>query len=195
MDKFVESINTAVPLSVEEWAMLTSFSALGKSVFLKKGEHLLEPGNVNDILVFVSSGILRHYVTDANGNEKIVRLYMDGRVFDDCAKIAAPIDYGIQAIEDSELLCFSQHDILESAMQFSMLERVGGALAIKNMQLDNEHIALLMKYTPEERYKYIIENRPELVQRLSVTHLAQYLDMSRETLSRIRAKVFEHGVL
>lgn len=63
---------------------------------------------------------------------------------------------------------------------------------LKNHQ---EHITILMKYNPEERYKYLIANKPDLFKRISVTHIAQFLDMSRETLSRMRAKVFEQNIL
>ena len=52
-----------------------------------------------------------------------------------------------------------------------------------------------MKFSPEERYKYLLTNKPELVQRISVTHLAQFLDISRETLSRMRARLAEQNIL
>ena len=54
---------------------------------------------------------------------------------------------------------------------------------------------MLMKPGPEERYKFLLQTEPELVNRVSVTHLAQYLGISRETLSRMRAKVAEGSIL
>ncbi|UPT65416.1 MAG: Crp/Fnr family transcriptional regulator [Sphingobacteriales bacterium JAD_PAG50586_3] len=195
MDKFIAQIASQVQLTNEELSIVKEFAALGKSVSLKKGEHLLDAGTINDLMVFVNEGILRQYVTDANGNEKIIQLLMDGRFFEDCVEIAAPIDYAIQAIEDCELTCFKMTDVVGFSSKFTVMEKIGNTMAMGNMQQNNEHIALLMKYTPEERYKYVLEHKPELIQRLSVTHLAQYLDMSRETLSRIRSKVFEHNVL
>jgi CRP-like cAMP-binding protein len=195
MDKFVSHIQKQVQLTDDELYVVKEFAAFGKTILLKKGEHLLEPGNMNDLFVFVNEGILRQYVTDANGNEKIIQLLMEGRAFEDCVEIAAPIDYAIQAIEDCELYCFNMQDIAHLNEKFAVLERIGNTMAMSNMQVNNEHIALLMKYTPEERYKYILEHKPELIQRLSVTHLAQYLDISRETLSRIRGKVFEQSIL
>jgi len=43
-------------------------------------------------------------------------------------------------------------------------------------------------YTPTERYRYIEKNNPRLLQRVSLTQIASYLGIARETLSRIRAK-------
>ncbi|MFN3997197.1 Crp/Fnr family transcriptional regulator [Algoriphagus sp.] len=39
-----------------------------------------------------------------------------------------------------------------------------------------------------ERYLHILENEPALIQRIPLTYLASYLGISRETLSRLRAK-------
>ena len=47
---------------------------------------------------------------------------------------------------------------------------------------------LLKIYTPAERYHYIEQNMPHVLQRVSLSHLASFLGVSRETLSRIRAK-------
>ncbi len=47
---------------------------------------------------------------------------------------------------------------------------------------------LLKIYTPAERYHYIERNTPHVLQRVPLSHLASFLGVSRETLSRIRAK-------
>ena len=43
--------------------------------------------------------------------------------------------------------------------------------------------------TPEQRYSFLLENKPHYLQRIPLTHLASYLGMSRETLTRIRKKI------
>jgi CRP-like cAMP-binding protein len=40
----------------------------------------------------------------------------------------------------------------------------------------------------QERYKALIKDSPEILQRVSLTDIASFLGVSRETLSRIRAK-------
>jgi hypothetical protein len=39
-----------------------------------------------------------------------------------------------------------------------------------------------------DKYQVLLENQPELLQRIPLTYLASFLGISRETLSRIRAK-------
>jgi hypothetical protein len=45
--------------------------------------------------------------------------------------------------------------------------------------------------TPEEKYLQFIKEQPELMQRIPLYHIAAYLAMTPETLSRIRKKISE----
>jgi len=45
--------------------------------------------------------------------------------------------------------------------------------------------------TPEEKYLRFIKEEPELLQRIPLYHIAAYLAMTPETLSRIRKKICE----
>ena len=42
-----------------------------------------------------------------------------------------------------------------------------------------------------EKYRNLLRDQPEIIQRVPVQHIASYLGVSRETLSRIRARVGE----
>jgi hypothetical protein len=44
-------------------------------------------------------------------------------------------------------------------------------------------------YNPEMRYRRLLERRPELLQRVSLFHLASYLGITPESLSRIRRRI------
>lgn len=71
-----------------------------------------------------------------------------------------------------------------------------------NVQISNFVRAIIEEYTEFleerlyatqfmssfERYAYLLENDPEVIQRIPLTYIASYLGISRETLSRIRGK-------
>jgi CRP-like cAMP-binding protein len=61
-------------------------------------------------------------------------------------------------------------------------------LAIHQLLDSEAHSNLFKIYTPTERYRYIEQHKPELLQRIPLSQLASYLGVKRETLSRIRAK-------
>ena len=49
-----------------------------------------------------------------------------------------------------------------------------------------EYITNLKFQTAEERYNTLITNNPTILQRVSLGHIASYLGITQETLSRIR---------
>lgn len=197
MDHLFATIKQLEPLTESEIAQLQVMRKSGHVRSLKKGDFVFNYGDMPPICVYVKSGILRHYVTDNNGNEKIIQFFMEGAFFDDCGSYVnnQPIDYYIQAIEDVEIIYFYLDELKQMAEQSPLIERVGNKISAAFLQNHQEHIMILMKFNPEERYKYLLTNKPELVKRISVTHLAQFLDVSRETLSRMRAKLLEQQLL
>ncbi|WP_431216350.1 hypothetical protein ACQ86N_18000 [Puia sp. P3] len=56
------------------------------------------------------------------------------------------------------------------------------------MLVSEEYSNLYKISTPAERYKYVEQNRPALLRRISMSQMASYIGVSRETLSRIRGK-------
>ena len=46
----------------------------------------------------------------------------------------------------------------------------------------------LQTQSAEQRYNDLLKNQPEVLQRVSLGHIASYLGISQETLSRIRKK-------
>jgi len=105
------------------------------------------------------------------------------------------VDYSVQALEDCEVSYFKLMDVAHLYTEYPEFEKIGRIMMENNVSIHKDHLSLLMQYNPEERYKYILNNEPYLIQRLTVTHLAQYLDITRETLSRMRAKVCGNGIL
>ena len=180
MNHLINTIKKLEPLTEIELKELEAMTTLASFKLLKKGDYIFTAGDMPPISVYVKSGILRHFVTDNNGNEKIIQFFMD---------------YHIQAIEDTEIIYFYLDDLKAIAEKSSVIERIGIKIAADFLNNHREHVTILMKFSPEERYKYLLTNKPELVQRISVTHLAQFLDISRETLSRMRARLAEQNIL
>jgi CRP-like cAMP-binding protein len=52
----------------------------------------------------------------------------------------------------------------------------------------NKKIEALVTLSAKERYEQLLEEHPALTQKLSNRVLASYLDMSQETLSRLKSR-------
>jgi hypothetical protein len=50
---------------------------------------------------------------------------------------------------------------------------------------EEEHSNSFKLLSPEERYNFLLENKPRYLRRIPLTHLASYLGISRETLTRV----------
>ena len=197
MNNIIATLESIEKLSHEELHALNQLKYYIKRKTLKRGHYLYESGDTPNFVAFIEFGLLRHFVTDNNDNEKIIQFYKENAFVHDCHCYyeQKPVDYSVQALEDCELSCFILSDVEHLRTEFPVFEKIGRKMLEGHLTNHRDHISLLMKFNPEQRYKYVLENQPELVQRVTVTHLAQYLDLSRETLSRMRAKVVEKNIL
>ena len=94
----------------------------------------------------------------------------------------------IEFLEDSNLIRFKTDPIKE-------LAQIDLSICHWIIELITEHALFLEKrlynlqfMTSQERYKALIKIAPEVLQKVSITDIASFLGVSRETLSRIRAK-------
>ena len=157
----------------------------------KKNEVIIKKDSQVQGLFFVVKGSLRVYY-DRNGNDKttffhskgaFVRSYTHGTF-----QIPAKENY--QALEETTLLIFDKHKLEAMFKLFPKLERIA-RLGVesglsKYQQLIVSHILL----SPEERFVELLAVNKDLFQKASQKHIASYLGISPETLSRIKRKVY-----
>jgi hypothetical protein len=54
------------------------------------------------------------------------------------------------------------------------------------LEQQSEHQHILSLKSPVRRYRYLLERRPVIIQKTTLTNVARYLYVSREALSRAR---------
>ena len=99
-----------------------------------------------------------------------------------------PSNETIELLEDSILIGFKAEAIRELAQIHLAISRWLMGLIIEHTVFLEERLYQLQFMTSQQRYKALVEHTPEKLQRVSLTDIASFLGMSRETLSRIRAK-------
>jgi len=99
-----------------------------------------------------------------------------------------PSNETIELLQNSKLIRFKTEPIKELA-QFDL------SISQWIIELITDHAVFLEQrlyglqfMNSEERYKTLIKVAPEILQKVSLTDIASFLGVSRETLSRIRAK-------
>lgn len=96
--------------------------------------------------------------------------------------------YNIELLEDTSLSYINYDDwkkLLEDKPHYEKYARI----FLENIYIDiAERIEDLLFYSAKERYEKLIQKFPTLQQRVNLGHIASYIGITQETLSRIRAK-------
>lgn len=96
--------------------------------------------------------------------------------------------YNIEALEDLEVLRISHAD-LENLFESNPKYERFGRLFLQQIYMDLvERIDDLQLKTAQERYETLLTKKPYLFQRIASKHIASFLSITPETLSRIRGK-------
>jgi len=152
-----------------------------------KLETLQEEGVLCNQLYFVQSGAVKQYYIKG-GKEFIQNFFFEGDVaalFNNfMAKSTA--DSYLQAIEGTELLVLDYH----SFASFSHLNpQFTSQMTILMSKVNTQRMNLLLMRDGMMRYKKILKDQPEILNRVPHYMIASYLGMTPETLSRIRKKL------
>ncbi|MEM0962218.1 MAG: Crp/Fnr family transcriptional regulator [Bacteroidota bacterium] len=144
-------------------------------------------------ILFVAEGLLRFYYPSDDGRQSNKAFVGEGEFAGALAASAlgVPLAYGIEALEDTRLLACdvtAWTALVESAPAF---ERLGRKLAEYILVRKERTARSLRLQSATERYATLVEERPDLVQRVPLYHLASYLGMSDVHLSRVRRQLAE----
>ncbi|MFN8278232.1 hypothetical protein BWK60_10010 [Flavobacterium covae] len=162
-----------------------------KIKFLKKqkGDFLLKSGQVISNLFVIEKGLVRSFY---QSNEREINVWFGfenttlGSVmplfFD------KPSIENIQFLEDSTLYYISSNDLNELYKVSLQMNIIGRKMAEEYCKILEERSFSLQTHSAEERYNDFLKREPEAILRISLGHIASYLGISQETLSRIRKK-------
>jgi len=156
---------------------------------LKKGEALLKEGELCRSFYLVEKGHLRTWY-NKNGVPINLNFTFEGQFTSNLKsfKSRKPSELIIEAGEPTSVWIFDLNAIAARHKSHPAISLFVRRLAIQVLLASEEHSNLFKMYTPTERYHHIEKNNPQLLQRISLSQLASYLGVTRETLSRIRAK-------
>ncbi len=184
----LKSIRDKVSFNDEDVEILKPYFIPKK---LRKRQYLLNAGDVCQYITFVEKGLLRSFTVDDKGNEHVVQFAIEGWWISDMGSFTSGKEamYNIEALEDCELLNLTRPSMEELLIKLPVMERFFRMLMQNNIVALQRRAIAYMSLSAEEKYLKLLEVAPDIMTRASQQHIASYLSITPETLSRIRKKV------
>jgi len=166
---------------------------LSAKVFIKKqkkGDILISQDSVCNQLFFIRKGFLRGF-NYHNGKEITSWFGFENDFATSIYSFVSrkPGYENIQVIENSILYAITYDDLNNIYHKHPEFNYVGRLLTEKYYIDLMERTLCLQFQSAKENYEQLVVNQPYLLQRASLGHIASYLGISQETLSRIRTKI------
>ncbi|WP_210416878.1 Crp/Fnr family transcriptional regulator [Echinicola soli] len=161
-------------------------------IHVQKNTLLLKPGNVSSKLFFIQKGCLRLYYDNEDQNVLTRFMAFENTFLTSIVSFIsrAPSSEYIQAVEDSKLLVISFNQFNHLRNTISEWDKMYIHILEYGLTVVNSKLSSLLTQNATERYLALLKDNPELVQRLSNSNLAAYLNVSPETLSRLKSKIW-----
>ena len=169
----------------EEWTLLDHIATVKH---IRKGDSFLRYGKVARFAAFVISGQFKFSIQDEDSNEKVIRFGFPNDFLANCESYnkKAPSAVSITALDDAVILKINIKKMQPLYDLHLNLLRVNLELYREISEQQSEHQHILSLKSPLGRYRYLLERRPLIIQKITLTNIARYLYISREALSRAR---------
>lgn len=157
-----------------------------KEITIDRNEFLKVKGSIDINLYYIESGSLRIFVLD-NYEEQTIRFgYKENLIISlDSFLTGKPSDLYIQAIKKTVVKVITKEQIdkfLEKENNQNLWTKILENLVVQQMEREID----ILTNSPKERYERVLRRSPQLFQEIPNRHIANYLRMSAETLSRLK---------
>jgi CRP-like cAMP-binding protein len=166
--------------------VLSYFRTIKKS----KNQILLPSGKNSQVSYFVIKGCLRLFYIDEEGKDITRYIAFENQFATELVSFITnqPAQESIQVIENSELLYITHEDFRYLMKIIPKWKDFYNIYLEKAYVNNSKRLISFTTLNASERYKQLFEVNPNIVKRLPNKVVASYINISQETLSRIKSK-------
>ncbi len=191
-NSIIETMSRSVSLAPGEASLILTYFTQKK---FKRNEILLHCGQLAQHVFFVEEGGLHQYYTDDNGSDRTCNFVFENEFITDLEsfskKLAATCF--IRALEP--LTCY----VIKCSELMELIELSPGTKEFFRIIVENvasegiRRTRSLQSASPEKAFLELLEQRPDIFQRVPQRLIAQYLGVAPESLSRIKKRLLTHS--
>lgn len=175
------------PFTDEE---LSAILGVSRRKHASAGETMFSPGKPFVKLWFIEKGLIRAYrVIDGEDYTFFFFTKKDFAVDYQSYLMEENSPLFFEALANTQYLEFSKKSIEDLYRVYHSFEHIGRLMAEKAYLSATERVKQFQTETLELRYQKLLERDPRLFQQIPQYHIASYLGVRPQSLSRLRAKL------
>lgn len=188
--KLISHINQVIPLNEEEQSALNAAIQLKK---IRRRQYLLQEGDICKTYNFVIEGCFRMFMVDEKGTEHIIQFATENWWIADIGSFHAetPSNFYIEALEPSTVLQIKKEDLLNFYVKYPKFDRYFRILVENAFIKMQDRVVQNISSTAEERYQSFLKSYPHLLNRIPQIHIASYIGVTPEFLSKVRKNLMK----
>ncbi|MFN7116633.1 MAG: Crp/Fnr family transcriptional regulator [Saprospiraceae bacterium] len=166
------------------------FFSILKPRTYRRRQYLLQAGDVCKYETYIIQGCVRVYYVDDNGFEHNIMFGIEDWWISDFHSLLTqtPAQLNIEALEATEVYHIDKNSMDALFMEVPKFERYFRIMLQNAFISHQQRILQTISLPAEERYRLFVEKYPQFEQRIPQKQIAQYLGITPEFLSKIRAK-------
>ena len=155
-----------------------------------KGEMILKEGEICRQFLYIDKGLVRQFyfkhgkeVTEHLGQEQTIVMCIESLFKEEPTKLQ------MEALEPTTVYALPKADLERVAMHNVNIQILYRKILEESLIISQIHADLVRFETAQDRYKKLCKLCPQVVLRAPLVYIASYLQMTPETLSRVRASL------
>ncbi len=159
-------------------------------IHLKENDYLLKEGQICKQLAFIEQGMVRIYYLH-DGKEITKCFCRENNITCSYSSLItqSPSESAIHAVEETKLITLPYSSLQELYQKNIFWQQMGRIAGEREFIIEETHNQSMRNLTAVDRYKHILKHESDLLQRAPLNHIASYIQVTPETLSRIRNKI------
>jgi len=188
LQDLINKIKKSISLSSQAEEYIYSIS---KEKMVSKGEILIREGQTVKKTFFVIQGSLRSFCVDKEGKEHTLQFAIKDWWISDFMAIYdnEPASLTVECVTDSAVIEFNAQKLNDIYIQFPEFERFQRKNLERHVVSLHKRILNQLQLTALERYSLFLEEYPNIEQHVPNYHIASYLGITQQSLSRVRAAI------
>ena len=153
-----------------------------------KGEMILSEGDICSDIIYIDKGLAREFYTK-NNKEVTEYLAVEGSIMMSIESLfkEQPSHIQIEAVEPCVIYALPKKRLEEVALHNVNIQILYRKILEESLILSQVHADLVRFETAENRYRRMCKLSPQIALRAPLVYIASYLQMTPETLSRVRS--------